>query len=162
MEFWDRERDVLLKEQVLEHDKMTEIIKSKDLALEKLSSSLQSKDEALEGFVIAQKSQTSTFKLKNDQYKSISQQANRVVRTTIPELRLLRNELQQQRQSIVDVSSSCQRDTATLLSCVARLSQQMLMQAALNSKLERMFEVATDVACDASCLFAKSILATEE
>jgi hypothetical protein len=47
MGFWDRERDVLLKEQLLEHEKMQEKIRSKDIFIEKLNESLRSKDEAL-------------------------------------------------------------------------------------------------------------------
>jgi hypothetical protein len=166
MGFWDRERDVLLKEQLLEHEKMQEKIRSKDIFIEKLNESLRSKDEALEGFVIASQSQTTALKLKSDEHKSILQQTNAVARATIPEIRVLKKELLAQRQSCVQMFKRSQQDILMIQTCMVELSEKSLAQtalsltqAALNSKLERMVEAAAEVACEASELFAKTILA---
>jgi hypothetical protein len=168
MEFWDRERDVLLKEQLLENEKVQDKIRTKDTELDKLSELLQSKDEslrskdaALEGFVAASKSQISAFKLKSDEQKSILQQTSAIAKTSIPEIRLLRKELLVQRQSCVQMFKSCQQDLGLLQSCMVDLAGKSRMQAALHSKLELMFEAAAIAACDASTLFAKSVLAQE-
>jgi hypothetical protein len=162
MDFWDRERDVLLKEHLLESEKMQDKIRSKDLSIENLNESLRSKDEALEGFVIASKSQTSAFKLKSDEHKSILQQTNAVARTSIPEIRILRKELLVQRQLCLQMFKSSQHDLLMLQTCMIELSEKSLQQSALHFKLERMFEAAAEVACDASGLFAKAVFAQKE
>jgi hypothetical protein len=159
IDFWDRERDVLLKEQLLENEKMQDKIRSKDLAIEKMNESLRSKDEALEGFVVASKSQSSALKLKSEAHKSILQQTNAVARTSIPEIRMLRKELLVQRQSCVQMFTSSQHDILMLQTCMVELSEKCLEESALRVQLERMFEAAADVACDASGLFAKAVLA---
>ncbi len=168
MEFWDRERDVLLKEQLLENEKVQDKIRTKDVAIDKLNELLRSKDEcllskdeALEGFVLASKSQMFAFKVKSDEHKLVLQQTSAVARTSIPEIRMLRKELLVQRQSCVQMFKSCQQDFLVLQACMVNLSDKSLVQAALHSKLERMFETAADAACDASSLFAKSVLAQE-
>ena len=213
MEFWDRERDVLLKEQLLENDKMQDLIRAKDHAFElaiktqeserldrnqlharesdNLTASLRVKEEELKALVLAHKSEISALKLKNEEQLSVLQQAtakstaqnaselthlqserNRLssrlkhvsaaARTIVPELGGLKKELLLQRQSCLQFFKRCQQDLSTIQSCQIELSHKSLAQAALHSKLERMFEAAADVACDASGLFAKAILAKEE
>jgi hypothetical protein len=162
LEHWDREREVLLKQQHLENSKMLENIRSKDSAIEKLSESLRSKDEALEGFALASKSQTSALKQKNAEHQSIMQQASAVARISIPEIRMLKQELIGHRQTCLQMFSCCQQDILMIQSCVIELSEKHIAHALLHSKLERMFEAAAEVACDASNLFARAVLAHEQ
>jgi len=213
MEFWDRERDVLLKEQLLENDKMQDLIRAKDHAFElaiktqeserldrnqlhtretdKLTALLRAKEEELGASVLAQKSEILALKLKNEEQMSILQQAsaknsdknaselNRlqverncmdsrlqhvsaVAKTIIPEFLTLKKEVLVQRQLCQQFFNSFQQDLSSLQSCQIELSHKSIAQAALHSKVERMFEIAADLACDASCLFAKAVLAKEE
>ncbi len=94
------------------------------------------------------------------------QQTNAVARATIPEIRVLKKELLAQRQSCVQMFKRSQQDILMIQTCMVELSEKSLAQtalsltqAALNSKLERMVEAAAEVACEASELFAKTILA---
>ncbi len=162
MEYWDRERDVLLKEQHIENERMADNARSKDLVIEKLNESLKSKDEALEGFVLASKSQTSALKLKSDQHQVILQHTSAIAKTSLPEIRTLKNELMSHRQLCLQMFSGYQQDLLMIESCLIEMSEKSLAHAALHSKLERMFEAAAEVACDASGLFARAILAQEQ
>jgi hypothetical protein len=161
VQHWDRERDILRKEQHHEFEKIMDDNRSKERTIEKLRESLQSKDEALERLSLSSKSQTSALKIKSDEHLLIMQHASSVARASVPKIRILRQELIGHRQACLHMFSSCQQDILMMQSCIVDLSERSVAQAALQSKLERMFEAAAEAACDASGLFARAILAQD-
>jgi hypothetical protein len=162
MEHWDRERDILMKQQNLECEKMLDHIRLKDNAIENLSESLRSKTEALEDFALTSKTQTSALKLKSDEHQSIMRRSQAVASMSMPEIQMLRKELIGHRHMCLQMFSSCQQDILMIQSCMIEFSEKSLAQTALQFKLERMFEAAAEVACDASGLFARAVLAQEQ